>query len=84
MTIELSKVGGKCKIVVNSGATALYVNLADVSLTYTATADTISVMAKVAGDYNSYKNLPIANVTMATVVVTNQTVFETQLALVFP
>lgn len=80
MTIAITKVGSKAKIV-SDGYDVQYFELSAVNLIYNTSRSTIDVKV---GDSDSYPPTAIANVTIGGVVITDQTVFDTQVAEVFP
>jgi hypothetical protein len=79
MTLEISKFGSKVKVVINGDDDAYYFDQSSVDLSYNSTSNTISFTGK---GFN-YPPIPIANVTIGGVVITSQSVFETQVAAVF-
>jgi hypothetical protein len=81
MTIAITKVGSKAKMVVDSGYDVIYHDLSSVNMIYNTANNTVDVWIK-GGD--SYPPIPIANLTISGTVITSQAVFDTQLALVFP
>lgn len=77
--LNISRIGNLVKIVLAGANDTYYVELRNISLTYNATDNVIFVSWSVRGAAYNYK-FPIASVTINGVVITNQTVFDTQAA----
>lgn len=80
MPIAITKNGSKAKIVAD-GYDVVYSELSAVTLIYNTSRNTIDVKV---GDQDSYPPTPIEDVTIGGVVITDQDVFDTQVATVFP
>ena len=83
MNILITKVGNRVKIVNDELGNTDYLAQQDVILRYIVTDSTILLTLSTANGQKSHR-LPIARVSVAGVVITNQSVFDTQVALVFP
>jgi hypothetical protein len=83
MNIQITKVGSKIKVISSTSANSIYVNPVDVKFSYSPLTSTITIDMKGTIIFNNLKDIKIANVTIAGVIITNQSVFDTQLAAVF-
>jgi len=82
-TLAITNVGNMYKVIINSSTQPIYTS-APMKLSYNTINDTVNVgfVAEDATPYY-YTSIPIANLSLGGVVITNQTVFETQVASVF-
>src|SRR4051812_37887508 len=83
-TIAITKVGSKAHIIIDSGVLEYYVNLENVNMWYNTTdTDNIGLSFSMGPNDYFYPANPIASVTIGGVLITDQTVFNTQIAAVF-
>lgn len=84
VTVAITSQGGKAKIIIDSGVDTYYPNKTAVDMSYNTTSSTISIAFTYSGNRFVYPAVPIANVSIGGTTITNQTVFDTQVATVFP
>jgi len=82
-TLAITNIGSKYKVVINSSIQPIYTS-SPMKLTYNTVNNTVDVCFVTEDNSPCYYTaIPIANLSLGGVVITNQTVFETQVASVF-